>query len=407
MNMRIKEDLGGCLPNQEQLLFLKACLGDSHTSQVAWSDWRSSHTLNDLDEALFRLLPLLYWNLQRNGIDDPDMRRLKGIYRRNWYCNQTLFHTIEQELQALSDAGMPAILLKGTALSYAYYPDPNIRSMLDGDVMVRLDHVEPAFTFLMDRGWRIKTPPHARPPSTRALPLKRDFKTTMHACTFANKAGHELDLHWHLFPEWCSASDEVFWRDCVPLKFRTCDALTLSPGDHLLHTCMHGYRWNLLHPLRWIVDAHMIIKSSAGRVDWELLARRAKERLFTLRLLKSLEFLRSQGMIEIPDEAFVHLRKNPVPSFEYFEHSVITKEGGGATDPKGEVVWHFQRIWCTHRRQLPDSSLLKLLFSYPATLANEFYLDGPWQLPPVLLSIARKKLRHLLDRVKRVISVEP
>ncbi len=396
--MHIIESRGGCLPNGENLLFLKACLGQLQETLSAWIEWRKRHTLDAIDGALFRMLPLLYYKLQLTDYKDADLQKLKGIYRHCWYSNQLLFDTIEKLLEKFHSCHIPTILLKGIALSQNYYPTPYTRPMADGDVLIPLKYVDEAISMLLDMGWCIRPPSNACLYSSAILPLKRDYKQTMHGCTFINDEGYEFDLHWYLFPELCGGDSDLFWRRAVPCIFRSQTTLTLSPTDHLLHTCMHGYKWNILHPMRWIVDAHMIIQEAGNEIEWDFILAQAKKGKYSLRLLKSLEFLHDKCEIPIPDRVLASLREMQFSSFERYEHAVVTREREVIADPKRTVWWHFQRIWCTHRRRHSNQPLLVQWISYPLTLTDELHLQSTWQLPILLCKIALKKIKLALAK---------
>ena len=93
---------------------------------------------NISNQGSFRLLPLLYINLQKQGVDDPVMGKLKGIYRQAWSKNQTLFHEMAGVIAHLQDAGIKTMLLKGASLSLLYYKNNGARPMADIDVLVPL-----------------------------------------------------------------------------------------------------------------------------------------------------------------------------------------------------------------------------------------------------------------------------
>ena len=52
-----------CWPTTDQELLLRACLRTGTDAVDAWRRWRSRIDLDDVDDASFRLLPLLYRTL--------------------------------------------------------------------------------------------------------------------------------------------------------------------------------------------------------------------------------------------------------------------------------------------------------------------------------------------------------
>ena len=81
---------------------LRACLIRDKEALIAWQTWRSRIDFDTLDPGSNRLLPLLYYNLSQLGLEDPLMKRMKGIYRYYWVQNQLLFHHAAVILDGLS-----------------------------------------------------------------------------------------------------------------------------------------------------------------------------------------------------------------------------------------------------------------------------------------------------------------
>ena len=64
---------GGCWPTPEQELLLRAALLQGEASLKAWQEWKSTLDFDHIDPGSQRLVPLLYHNLQRQGVQDPLM----------------------------------------------------------------------------------------------------------------------------------------------------------------------------------------------------------------------------------------------------------------------------------------------------------------------------------------------
>jgi hypothetical protein len=78
-------------PTADQELLLEAATGASEAARAAWRGWQERNELDDVDFGAQRLLPLVYRHLVELGVDDPDLGRLKGLYRHSWYRNQIAF----------------------------------------------------------------------------------------------------------------------------------------------------------------------------------------------------------------------------------------------------------------------------------------------------------------------------
>ena len=127
---------GGCRPSGDQLLLLRAALLGEDAARSAWARWREGHTIETADHVALRLFPLVYRNLERGGIDEADLSKLRGAYRAVWLRNQVIFDYTSGALRELAAAGIPTLVLKGVALALLDYRDPGVRAMSDGDLLV-------------------------------------------------------------------------------------------------------------------------------------------------------------------------------------------------------------------------------------------------------------------------------
>jgi hypothetical protein len=139
-------------PNQE--LLLKAALFSGNDALEAWRKWRDAADWEGhLEHGSFRLLPLLYNNLHKHGVNDSAMGKLKGIYRQAWSKNQILFHEIAKIVEYLQNAGIKTMLLKGASLSLLYYKNNGARPITDMGILVPLKKARMSMDVLKEGGW--------------------------------------------------------------------------------------------------------------------------------------------------------------------------------------------------------------------------------------------------------------
>ena len=124
------------LPNPAQELLLRAALLPGPVALDAWRAFQSLVEFDSIDGGSRRLLPLVHRNLRDVLADDPDAIRLRESYLRTWHANRLAFEALVPVLEALTRAGIRAMLLKGAALGVRYYGDVGLRPMADCDVMV-------------------------------------------------------------------------------------------------------------------------------------------------------------------------------------------------------------------------------------------------------------------------------
>jgi hypothetical protein len=240
-------------PTHEQTLLLRAALGTGDEAAQAYAAWRVIVDIGTIDDGSF----LLYTNLNRQGLaqSDPELGRLKGLYRHSWYRNRVTFAQLAKALTILHAAGIETMVLKGVALSLLYYRDAGARSMADCDLLVRPAQALAAFRLLEGAGWRAD---YQVTPRTIATFYEVGFNG-------ANQVA--LDFHW--FPFWgnqASGDDRAFWEGAVPLTIDGVTTLAPGPTELLLHICIHGARWNMTPPFRWIADAVTLLRNAGAEI---------------------------------------------------------------------------------------------------------------------------------------------
>lgn len=284
-------------PSAEQELLLRAALLEGEPAERAWVEWRGRHEDEQFDPASFRLLPLVYRNLSALGSDDPWMGRLKGLYRRSWFLNQSLFTRAAGALERLEAADIPTLLLKGAGLSAAHYRDLGVRPMDDVDMAVPRERAGDALAVLAAAGLH----------PTRLVGA--EHLSVAHAETLVDEAGNHIDLHWSVM--WRAGPDEELWQAAVPVELRGVATRTLCATDHVLQTCAHGAYWNQIHPLRWVSDVAAILRSP-DEIDWERLVRLAERRELTLPVGDALGYMQERFAAPVPADLRDRLRAQPV-----------------------------------------------------------------------------------------------
>lgn len=294
----------------EQELLLRAALLRGPDALRAWSTWRASVDVNgSLDDGSFRLLPLVYANLEPLSVDDPFMKRLKGVCRQTWCKNQQLLYRLGGIVDCFRRAGIRTIVLKGAALAVLAYRTPGVRPMADLDVLVPPSRARDALAVLKDAGWM------------PATPLEDGDLVYRHAKLLRDALGHELDLHWHVLAESCRLdADSEFWRRAVPLRRHGLDTLALDPTDMFFHVVVHGAQWNQVPPVRWIADAVTLLRTFPDGVDPVRLVAHATGHKVQLRMREALTWLDAAFPGVVPEpmrEAVRHLRPGLAERVEF------------------------------------------------------------------------------------------
>ena len=354
---------GHCWPTTEQHLLLQAVLLGGAEAIDAWHRWKAAVDLDCLDPGSSRLLPQLYRNLERWGMLDSSVSKLKGLYLHTWYGNQLRLRGAAVVIRELRRRGVDAMLLKGAALTLLHYRDPGVRPMDDVDILVRTSQWRQAVDVFAELGWRPRAPVTPR------------HVEASHAMDFANTEAQRIDLHWHLLLDSCwPRADDGFWEHALPTTLHGVPVSVLDPTDQLFHTCAHGVKWEYVPSIRWIVDAAMILKEPAAEIDWNRLVRLTERQRLVLPLRDALTYLETAFGLPVPAAVLtgLRLRATVVSWVDRYEHRLRTNP---ANPLLGRVAGHWLRYRRVRRTsEGPDA------IGFIGYLQVVFDCDGRWAL---------------------------
>jgi hypothetical protein len=200
------------------------------------------------------------------GLSAVDRLAVEFIYRHVWFINQKLLNRAQALIGALESNGIEVICLKGLPLLLEAYADEGGRFMSDLDLLVAPEQIDQTVIVLGQLGWKPKSPEYF---------LHRAYQLR-HSEEFVHPSGLECDLHWRLFRNSYSAvgfGDLQVTRRSLNLRGQR--VWVPSVEYQLLQLMIHGMSWELVPPIRWILDVHLLLKRHA--VDWDMVIRRSKE----------------------------------------------------------------------------------------------------------------------------------
>jgi hypothetical protein len=370
----------GCLPEPAQILLLQAALGQGQNAAAAWERWERENGLDRPDEGSYRLLPLVYRNLSRQGYSGPQWNILRGIHRSAWSQNQLLFHQARPLLEQIQGAGVPVLLCKGAALALSIYPDAGCRPMRDIDILVPRSRGRAIFQQLEAALWR--------PTGWRPNSLPESYFQFTHAEDFEAPGGGRVDLHWHALNLCChDAADETFWRHAEPLDFLGLPLQTCHATEHLLQACAHGIVWSPVPPVRWAADAIVLLGGSAA-IDWQRLVETACRLEVAPYVHRALAFLRRELDAPVPADVLKRLLSAPVSAA--VEAEFARESAPFAPRNAWQDLLSFYARW---HRSLGGASALWNAGGFVRHLQYAFELESAWALPGLLV---RSALRRLL-----------
>jgi hypothetical protein len=383
---RLTSDHGHLWPTPEQELLLRACLLCDEEGLNAYREWASRVDVEALDYGSFRMLPLLYRNLRRLGLETTVLDKFKGTYRQTHYQNKLAFHRVAALLNLLARAGIATLVLKGAALIPLYYGEAGVRPMADFDLVVRPEQALATIHLLQRSGWE-------REPG---LPLTPGFISVQYSWHFRLPAAAELDLHWYVFDQCCYPNaDAESWESSVPVEIEGFPARTLNPADQLLHTCVHGAEWNPVPPLRWIADAMTILDRAAGQIDWQRLVRQTKERRLVPAVRDTLTYLQTRLDAPVPDAVLSDLRNAPVSLIERVEYRSRTSPPGNLPSLR-KICFAYLR----YRTRTPVNGSWRLL-AFPRYLQARWGASNLWQLPVIGARLVKASVLNRFSRQKQ------
>jgi hypothetical protein len=314
--IRLRQRPGTFLPTFEQHHLLRASLlGDPARVRESFAQWKSRVDRDAIDHGSLRLLPLLYRNLQRAGVDDPMLSRLKGVYRQVWFRNQLILDQGVRLLDTLAAAGIPTLVLKGAALAGTVYDEPALRPMEDFDLLVPRTHFARAVAATLAAGWSFD-PPLADP---------EPHFVFQHAVGFRRDGGGAVDLHWTAAGLPVNGSEaRAVQESSQPHRIGDRETRTLGPADQLLQICTHATRFNPdIPPIRWAADACLLLAREP--FPWDTLIALARARGLTLVMHRTLEYLRDGLDADIPEDVMTALARHRLPEWL----SLAVRSGSG------------------------------------------------------------------------------
>ena len=194
---------------------------------------------------------------------------------------------IERVIDALALAGVPPLVLKGTALAYSHYPAPALRPRSDTDLLIPPDQREKTARALAALGY------------SKGQGVGGEFASYQQ--TWSRGAGngiaHHVDVHWRINNSQILAQamsyDELAAR-AVPLPALGPRARALAPVDALLFACVHltghvnapyfadnaGQRG--AERLIWLYDMHLLFSRMADAEQDEFAALAATKKIKTI-----------------------------------------------------------------------------------------------------------------------------
>lgn len=231
---------------------------------------------------------------------------LSAAYRQQLALELLRARELRRVVEALGDAGVELLVLKGAALAYCLYEEPSLRERGDTDLLVREVDRTRAHRTLISLGYRPWSAMGSRVASYQQTYISDH---------------HNIDLHWRLsnaqlFASTLSYEEMASGSTPVPRL----GAHARRPGDvhAMLHALMHrathirapyyvrGDRYREPNRLIWLYDIHLL----ANRFDashWDEFVALAKRAQVAAVCLDGLAVTRARLGTVLPAHVVAHL----------------------------------------------------------------------------------------------------
>jgi len=252
------------------------------------------------------LAPLLYQITRGQDLFPPQIKEgMHSAYYRNAHRNLLLFHQLEHVLSHLTQEGVPAILLKGAALTEVVYSNVAVRPMGDLDLLVRRKDVDSALQVLMALGYQ---------PATLELCAGYFITYRNHVqLIIPEEEKAPVEIHWSLFgPSYYyhAVSMDWFWQTALPVHVGGVTAWVLGSEAQLLHLCAHILQHGGLRKARliWLYDLAEVVAFYREQIHWDLVLACAQGYHLVLAVREVLNELSQGWKAPIPAPVLEQLR---------------------------------------------------------------------------------------------------
>lgn len=295
----------GFWPTAVHAALLRAALADKTAAVAGWKRWQELTGYTDYEQVDFscsRLLPAVYCNFVRHGIDDRWLPKIRGLYRYTWTRNMLRRNEVLQVIRELNAQQVRCLLLKGEALVLSdCFENAGARPMIDTDLLVAKSDLPAATAVLKSLGWMPRAeqmPPHLR-----------------HTETWRSPQGFELDLHFQLLPQpFREVALDVAARDAITRSVSGIDVLVQQPAELLLHLCVHGriHAASGMPPFLWVADVHHLLATYGVKLDWSRLLQLATDYEMLLPVRDALGYMQREFDSAVPADWLAEARSRPL-----------------------------------------------------------------------------------------------
>ena len=251
------------LLDHRHTMLLRAAVGEGNSAVDAYRMWRASETLDETDDTVYRILPLLLAAGERAGLPDLDGPRLRGAIKHIWLSNMLRIQDLMEAKSALDAAGIDSLLIKGGALFARNEQFAALRAAGDYDLQVRRSKARDAIRVLEQASFRCLG-------MRLDLFSDADFDRDIHAVAMTkSNAGAAIDLHWRPLPRlFDEALVEEQFAHAETARFFGQKVRIPALADHLFLAVVRPEPWDNKETLLRAIEITQVLRNCGGVLDW-------------------------------------------------------------------------------------------------------------------------------------------
>ncbi len=293
--MNISNLITALMPDKNKTDFLKLCLNEFSFQQYQELNYTDLlKRIKNEKDGFKRLLPLLYFNLKKNGIEPGNNYNayLKTAYVREELRSSTFRNILRRTIQLLLNEKCEFILLNGAALAEPIYENWNIRHCHDIDILVKDNSLEVITSILTYNNFKKEMDIQEK--GIRRIILKDSSGLTM---TLNNKLFSRSFYNKNI---------NAFWDRASIKKIADLNVFTLSDADALFHILGKAFT-NYFFSLQWAADSVFLI--SKTNIEWDLFYESVVNNGLSISILPMVRYLKQEYNVDIPYSIFKNLEK--------------------------------------------------------------------------------------------------